>query len=77
MEVYRMNKNILEGNWKQLKGEVRKQWGKLTDDDVSQVQGSAEKLIGAVQERYGKAHSEAADEVSNFLERMENRVTQS
>ena len=72
-----MNKNILEGNWKQLKGEVRKQWGKLTDDDVSQVQGSAEKLIGAVQERYGKAHSEAADEVSNFLERMENRVTQS
>ena len=72
-----MNKNILEGNWKQLKGEVRKQWGKLTDDDVSQVQGSAEKLIGAVQERYGKAHSEAADEVSNFLDRMENRVTQS
>ena len=72
-----MNKNILQGNWKQLKGEVRKQWGKLTDDDVSQVQGSAEKLIGAVQERYGKAHSEAADEVSNFLERMENQVTQS
>jgi uncharacterized protein YjbJ (UPF0337 family) len=72
-----MNKNILEGNWKQLKGEVRKQWGKLTDDDVDKVQGSAEKLIGTVQERYGKARSEAADEVSDFLDHMENRVTQS
>ncbi len=41
-----MNKDILQGQWTQLKGRIRKQWGKLTDDDVGQVQGDAEVLSG-------------------------------
>ena len=46
-----MNEDILKGKWKQLKGEVKSQWGKLTDDDLDRAEGDAEKLIGRVQER--------------------------
>lgn len=63
-----MNKDILEGKWKQLKGEVQKQWGKLTDDDLDIVNGSQEKLEGLVQERYGKNKEEAEKEVKAFLD---------
>lgn len=63
-----MNLDQLEGKWKQLKGEARVQWGKLTDDDLDQVQGNAEKLIGVVQERYGYAREEAKAEVDRFFE---------
>jgi uncharacterized protein YjbJ (UPF0337 family) len=49
-----MNSDILKGKWSQLKGETKKQWGKLTDDDIEQVDGSYDKLVGKIQERYGK-----------------------
>ena len=64
-----MNEDVLKGKWTQLKGEVRSQWGKLTDDDVDRVEGDAEKLIGRVQERYGYARDEAKREVDAFLDR--------
>jgi uncharacterized protein YjbJ (UPF0337 family) len=64
-----MNDDVLKGKWTQLKGEVKSQWGKLTDDDVDRVQGDAEKLIGRVQERYGYARDEAKREVEAFLDR--------
>ena len=57
-----MNKDVLKGNWKQMKGEAQKQWGKLTDDDLDRIDGDQEKLEGKLQEAYGydkeKAHSE-------------------
>jgi uncharacterized protein YjbJ (UPF0337 family) len=71
-----MNDKIMQGNWQQLKGEIRQQWGKLTDNDVAQVKGSAEKLIGTLQERYGMARSKAADDVSAFLNQMEKKFSQ-
>ena len=46
-----MNTDVLKGKWHQIKGEVKTQWGKLTDDDLDRVEGDAEKLIGKVQER--------------------------
>jgi uncharacterized protein YjbJ (UPF0337 family) len=61
-----MNPDIISGQWKQLKGNVRKEWGNLTDDDVSRIEGSREKLVGAIQERYGKARDEAEREVERF-----------
>ena len=64
-----MNEDVLKGKWTQLKGELKSQWGKLTDDDVDRVQGDAEKLIGRVQERYGFAREEAKREVEAFLDR--------
>jgi uncharacterized protein YjbJ (UPF0337 family) len=49
-----MNRDTLKGQWTQIKGKVREQWGKLTDDDLDQMQGNAEQLIGKLQERYGE-----------------------
>ncbi len=62
-----MNLDILKGQWQQMKGEVRRQWGRLTDDDLDQVQGDAEKMIGKLQERYGYARDEAEREIDDFL----------
>jgi uncharacterized protein YjbJ (UPF0337 family) len=62
-----MNEDILKGKWRQIKGEVKSRWGKLTDDDVDRVEGDAEKLIGRVQERYGYQREEAQREVDDFF----------
>jgi uncharacterized protein YjbJ (UPF0337 family) len=48
-----MNDDVFKGQWKQLRGEVRKRWNKLTDDDLDVVDGTIEKLEGRLQERYG------------------------
>lgn len=61
-----MNKDIFEGNWKQFKGEVQKQWGKLTNDHLDQINGSREKLAGALQENYGVARDEAEKQIKEF-----------
>ena len=57
-----MNSNIAEGKWKQMKGSVKQWWGKLTDDDVEQIQGSWDKLVGKIQERYGYDRQRAEQE---------------
>lgn len=64
-----MNEDVLKGKWQQLKGEVKSQWGKLTDDDVDRIEGDRDKLIGRVQERYGYAREDAAREVDAFFDR--------
>lgn len=61
-----MNSDQLKGNWKQLKGEVKKTWGKLTDDDLTQVEGNHEKLVGRIQERYGIEREEAERQVRDW-----------
>jgi uncharacterized protein YjbJ (UPF0337 family) len=58
-----MDWNRVEGNWKQLKGAVKQQWGKLTDDDLTQINGSQEKLEGMIQERYGIARDETRRQI--------------
>ena len=57
----------LAGKWKQFRGEVRKQWGLLTDDDLAYVAGKRDKLIGRLQERYGIAKEEADMQVDRWL----------
>ena len=66
-----MNTDVLKGQWHQLKGSIKSQWGKLTDDDLDQVQGDAEKLAGRIQERYGYARDQAKREVDAFMKRHE------
>ena len=56
----------IAGNWKQFRGEVRKQWGKLTDDDLEQMHGERDKLVGKIQERYGIAKEEAQRQLDEW-----------
>ena len=65
-----MNTDVLKGMWTQVRGEARRQWGKLTDDELDQVQGNAEKLSGLIQEKYGYARERAEREVNDFLARF-------
>ena len=65
-----MNSDQLEGKWKQVKGEVREKWGKLTDDDILVVGGRRDQLIGRVQERYGMAKEAATKDVDTFLKQL-------
>jgi uncharacterized protein YjbJ (UPF0337 family) len=62
-----MNPDILRGKWNQMKGDIRTRWGKLTDDDMTQIQGEAEKMIGKLQERYGYKRDQAEKELNEFL----------
>jgi uncharacterized protein YjbJ (UPF0337 family) len=65
-----MNEEQIKGNWKQVKGEVRKKWGMLTDNDLGEIQGRVDILSGKVQARYGKAKAEALKEVNDFIESL-------
>ncbi len=62
-----MNKDIFEGNWKQMRGQMRNWWGKLTDDDFDQIAGNQDKLIGKLQERYGYSREQATQEVDRRM----------
>ncbi|MCK6628661.1 MAG: CsbD family protein [Anaerolineae bacterium] len=62
-----MNQDIFTGMWKQIKGEIKTQWGKLTDDELDQVEGQYDKMIGKLQEKYGYTRQEAEDEMGEFL----------
>ena len=60
----------IAGGWKQVKGEARKQWGKLTDDDLEVIRGEREKLAGKIQERYGVAKEEANRQIDDWANRL-------
>jgi len=60
-----MNRDIWAGQWKQLKGKLRQQWRKLTDDDFDRIQGDYEMLVGRLQELYGKSR----EDIEQDLER--------
>lgn len=64
-----MNSDILQGKWNQLKGSVKETFGRLTDDDLMQVQGSADRMVGILQERYGYTKEQAKQEWDKFVGR--------
>jgi uncharacterized protein YjbJ (UPF0337 family) len=74
VEEVTMNTDILKGEWKRIKGEVKVQWGKLTDDDLTQIEGEYEKLIGILQKRYGYSRDEAMKEYDNFMARRKGKA---
>jgi len=63
-----MNEDTFKGQWMQLKGKIREQWGKLTDDDLDQIQGRSEQLIGKLQNRYGIAREEAQRQFDAWMQ---------
>ena len=62
-----MNWDRIEGNWKQVTGKAKVQWGKLTDDDLDVIAGRRDQLAGKIQERYGIAKDEADKQVSEWV----------
>ena len=64
-----MNSDTMEGNWKQLKGKVKEQWGKLTDDDFDVIAGKRDQLLGRIQERHGISRDEAEKQVKDWEQR--------
>ncbi len=61
-----MNWDTAKGQWKQFRGQVQEQWGKLTDDDLAVVAGKKDQLAGLLQQRYGLAKEEAEAELEDF-----------
>ena len=61
-----MNWDRIEGNWKQMKGKAREQWGKLTDSDFEQIAGRKDQLVGRIQERYGISKDEAQKQADTW-----------
>lgn len=64
-----MNREIIKGNWTEIKGKLKQQWGKLTDDEVTQMHGTYEELAGRLQKLYGYQTDEAHKEIERFLEK--------
>ena len=62
-----MNRDIFKGKWMQMKGSVWSKWGKLTDNDLTEIQGETEKMIGKLQERYGYNREQAEKELNDFM----------
>ena len=60
----------ISGSWKIARGEARKQWGKLTDDDLEQIAGQRDILVGKVQQRYGIAKEEANRQIDQWAEKL-------
>jgi uncharacterized protein YjbJ (UPF0337 family) len=63
-----VNEDTLKGQWNQVKGHLRKQWGRLTDDDIDQIKGSRDILLGKLQEYYGKNRDENERELETWLD---------
>jgi len=68
-EEVQMNEDILAGKWKQLRGEAKKWWGDLTNDEMDQIAGQRDVLVGKLQERYGYTKERAESEIDKFLEK--------
>ena len=65
-----MNWDRVEGNWKELKGKARQQWGKLTDDDLNRIEGKRTELAGRLQRHYGLAKEDADRQIDDWLKTM-------
>jgi uncharacterized protein YjbJ (UPF0337 family) len=68
IETNPMNQDILAGKWKQMRGELKTWWGKLTDDDFDRIGGQKDKLVGLIQERYGYTREQAEQEIERRLQ---------
>jgi uncharacterized protein YjbJ (UPF0337 family) len=69
-----MNKDIMQGKWREMKGKVKEQWGKLTDDDLDKIDGKSEQLLGLLQQRYGYARDKAEEEYKRFTDKYSREL---
>jgi uncharacterized protein YjbJ (UPF0337 family) len=69
-----MNWDQVQGNWKQMTGQIKEKWGKLTDDDLTTIAGKRDQLAGVLQERYGYAKELAEKELNAFTSALKPHV---
>lgn len=69
-----MNWQEIKGNWKQIKGEARRRWGALTDDELDRIAGDRQVLIGRLQELYGKSRDAVEKEVEEWFDALEGQA---
>ena len=62
-----MNRDILEGKWRQIRGHVKTQWGRLTDDELDEIEGNVDLLVGKIQEKYGQTRAEIERDLDMLL----------
>ena len=65
-----MNSDVLKGKWLEMKGKVKEQWGKLTDDDLDEINGRREQLEGKIQQRYGLAKDRITRDIDDWAGRQ-------
>ena len=63
-----MNTDTVKGNWNELKGKVKERWGKLTDDDLTVINGKRDQLVGRLQQIYGRRREDLEREVKEFYD---------
>lgn len=68
-----LNENTIKGKWLEIKGEIQKSWGKLTDDELEKTKGDMKAISGLVQQRYGEAQDVSSRKVSDIFHRFENK----
>jgi uncharacterized protein YjbJ (UPF0337 family) len=71
-----MNEDILAAQWKEMRGELKSWWGKLTDDDFEWIGGQKDKLLGLIQERYGYTRDQARDEMERRFDEYSNKASE-
>ena len=69
-----MNWDVIEGKWKQVKGDVRAKWGKLTDDDLDVIAGNKDKFLGKLQERYGMSKDQAERDLDTWRSSLDKQT---
>jgi uncharacterized protein YjbJ (UPF0337 family) len=69
-----MNEDTFKGQWTELKGKIRQQWGKLTDDDMQQIQGDREVLLGKLQQYYGRSREEMEKDYERWIESQHTKI---
>jgi uncharacterized protein YjbJ (UPF0337 family) len=65
----KMSQEIREGKWKELKGELQKAWGRITDDEWEKTKGDMKSVSGLIQQRYGQGKEDVSDKVSDIYEK--------
>ena len=70
-----MNQDTAKGNWTELKGKIKTQWARLTDDDLKEAQGNLEIIAGKLQKKYGYAKEKAQQELKDFQTALESKPT--
>jgi uncharacterized protein YjbJ (UPF0337 family) len=68
-----MNWDQIEGQWKELAGGVKEKWGKLTDDELTQIGGKRDRLAGLIQQKYGLAKEAVEDQIAKFEASLETK----